>query len=169
MLEKIVIPKRLLIDIRDYRAIVADCEKALPNEACGLIAGYRLDGGESLVSGRIYPAVNEERSPTAYRVRPEDQLKVLLDIENEGMDPIGIYHSHPEGLACPSQTDIDQAFYPEAVYVIVGMRGGLAVKVYCLLNPKCFGDINRQRRFLSGVTESVAIEVEMVMIGSKEE
>ena len=40
-------------------------------------------------------------------------------IDQSGEDLIGIFHSHPQGLAVPSETDISQAYYPQATYVIL--------------------------------------------------
>ena len=33
---------------------------------------------------------------------------------------LGIYHSHPDGSPDPSPTDMEQAFYPECAYFIIG-------------------------------------------------
>ena len=38
-----------------------------------------------------------------------------------GIDLVSIYHSHPGGPAFPSATDVDLAYYPEAVYLIVSL------------------------------------------------
>ena len=35
---------------------------------------------------------------------------------------LGVYHSHPAGVAEPSPTDIDEAMYPEWAYVIIGLE-----------------------------------------------
>ena len=39
---------------------------------------------------------------------------------------MGIYHSHVASPAYPSRTDAEQAFWPDAVYVIVSLAGGEA-------------------------------------------
>ena len=47
-----------------------------------------------------------------------------MEIEDSGLELGAIYHSHPRTEPYPSQTDINLAFYPEAVYVIVGLGDG---------------------------------------------
>jgi proteasome lid subunit RPN8/RPN11 len=46
-----------------------------------------------------------------------------MDIDDAGHDLGAIYHSHTRSKPYPSQTDINLAFYPEALYVIVGLAG----------------------------------------------
>jgi proteasome lid subunit RPN8/RPN11 len=46
-----------------------------------------------------------------------------MAIEDSGLDLGAIYHSHTRTEPYPSQTDINLAFYPDAVYVIVGLAG----------------------------------------------
>jgi proteasome lid subunit RPN8/RPN11 len=40
-------------------------------------------------------------------------------MRSEGLQHLGIYHSHPKGENTPSLTDLQLAFYPDAAYVIV--------------------------------------------------
>jgi len=46
-----------------------------------------------------------------------------MAIEDAGLDLGAIYHSHTRSEPYPSQTDINLAFYPESLYVIVGLAG----------------------------------------------
>jgi proteasome lid subunit RPN8/RPN11 len=46
-----------------------------------------------------------------------------MQIDDEGLDLGAIYHSHTRSAPYPSQTDINLAFYPDALYVIVGVAG----------------------------------------------
>ncbi len=55
---------------------------------------------------------------------PQEQFKRFNEIDNMGLDLVGIYHSHPTGLPYPSLIDISEAFYPEVVYLIWGMSDG---------------------------------------------
>jgi proteasome lid subunit RPN8/RPN11 len=55
---------------------------------------------------------------------PKEQLDVFNYMDKKGLDLVGIYHSHPDGPDTPSDTDIDEAFYPEAVYLIWSRSSG---------------------------------------------
>lgn len=83
-----------------------------PEEACGLVAGTST---EALA---VIPMINTLHSPWRYRMHPADQLRVFNDIDRQGWELLAIYHSHPLGPAFPSETDIAEAYYPEAVYLI---------------------------------------------------
>jgi [CysO sulfur-carrier protein]-S-L-cysteine hydrolase len=100
-------------DIRD--AMIAHAEAALPNESCGLLAGR--DGRAE----RFYPMRNADDSPVTYRLDPTEQLHAFNQIEADGLDLIGIFHSHTHTEAYPSETDRRQAFYPEAHYLLLSL------------------------------------------------
>jgi proteasome lid subunit RPN8/RPN11 len=97
--------------------IVAHARAGLPNEACGIIAG--VDGRAE----RFFPAQPDEPSPYYYRIESRDQIRIMNAIEDAGLDMLGIYHSHTSSPAYPSRTDAEQAFWPDAVYVIVSLAG----------------------------------------------
>jgi proteasome lid subunit RPN8/RPN11 len=95
--------------------IVAHARAGMPNEACGILAG--LDGRAE----RFFPAESDEPSPYYYRIESRDQIRIMNEIDDAGLDLIGIYHSHTSSPAFPSRTDAEQAFWPDAVYVIVSL------------------------------------------------
>jgi proteasome lid subunit RPN8/RPN11 len=97
--------------------IVAHARAGLPNEACGILAG--VDGRVE----RFFPAESDEPSPYYYRIESRDQIRIMNEIDDAGLDLIGIYHSHTSSPAFPSRTDAEQAFWPDAVYVIVSLAG----------------------------------------------
>jgi proteasome lid subunit RPN8/RPN11 len=43
-------------------------------------------------------------------------------IEDAGEELVAIYHSHTKSAAYPSQTDVNLAGWPDAVYVIVSLE-----------------------------------------------
>lgn len=59
-----------------------------------------------------------------YRIDPREQLAAFRSMDAAGEDLVGIYHSHPASVPYPSPTDRAEAFYPDAVYVLVSLRGG---------------------------------------------
>jgi proteasome lid subunit RPN8/RPN11 len=101
-------------------AIVRQALDEHPNEACGLLAGHSRNG--TAEATRVFPMTNAERSPVIYRMEPAQQLKVFNEIDREGLELVAIYHSHTRSPAYPSSTDVNLAYYPEAVYLIVSLR-----------------------------------------------
>jgi [CysO sulfur-carrier protein]-S-L-cysteine hydrolase len=101
-----------------YDEIIAHAEAEAPNECCGMIAS---SDGKAV---QVYPAVNAAASPLRYEIDGAEQYRIQMAIEDSGLDLGAIYHSHTRSEPKPSQTDINLAFYPDALYVIVGLAGG---------------------------------------------
>ena len=96
--------------------LIAHALEDAPNECCGLIASR---DGEAV---KVYRARNAAASPLRYERDGMEQYRLQTEIEDEGLDLGAIYHSHTRSDPVPSQTDINLAFYPESVYVIVGVK-----------------------------------------------
>ena len=71
----------------------------------------------------IYRADNAAASPLRYEIDGAEQYRIQMAIDDAGLDLGAIYHSHTRSAPYPSQTDINLAFYPEALYIIVGVAG----------------------------------------------
>src|SRR5450755_3913776 len=101
-----------------YDQMVAHARADAPNECCGMIASR---DGEAVT---VYPAENAAASPLRYEIDGAEQYRIQMAIDNEGLDLGAIYHSHTRSAPYPSQTDINLAFYPDALCVIVGLADG---------------------------------------------
>lgn len=64
-----------------------------------------------------------ERPRYRYTIDPSDQMEAFRTIDEEGLELVGFYHSHPRGPRRPSETDTDQASWSGYVYVIVSLDG----------------------------------------------
>jgi len=84
-------------------------------ECCGLLAGV---GG---VISKIFPAKNALASPTAYDVAPQELFQLFRRMREEGLEHLGIYHSHPSSENVPSPRDIELAAYPNEAYFIISL------------------------------------------------
>jgi proteasome lid subunit RPN8/RPN11 len=45
-------------------------------------------------------------------------------MRSEGLDHMGIYHSHPASENAPSPRDIEQSYYPHEAYFIISPEPG---------------------------------------------
>ena len=97
--------------------VIAHARADAPNECCGMIAS---SNGEAVA---VHRARNAAASPFRYEMDGMEQYRIQTAIEDAGHELGAIYHSHTRSAPEPSQTDINLAFYPEAVYVIVGLKG----------------------------------------------
>jgi proteasome lid subunit RPN8/RPN11 len=98
-----------------YDQLVAHARSEAPNECCGMVAS---ENGRAV---RVHPAENAAASPLRYEIEGREQLRIMTAIEDDGLDLGAIYHSHTRTAPEPSQTDINLALYPDALYVIVGL------------------------------------------------
>ncbi len=97
--------------------IVAHAREEAPDECCGMVASR---DGQAV---KVYRATNAAHSPLRYELDGAEQYKIQMEIDDAGLELGAIYHSHTRTEPYPSQTDINLAFYPDALYVIVGLAG----------------------------------------------
>jgi proteasome lid subunit RPN8/RPN11 len=110
--------------------MLAHARDEAPNECCGLLVGRRGDV-ESAVRAR-----NLEPGPTRYLIDPRDHFEAMKAARPRGLQVIGAYHSHPDGPAAPSASDIAEASGgSDFLYVIVSLPSG-GVTAYFLKSGK---------------------------------
>ena len=118
---QIAIPRALLTEIE------AHAHAEAPRECCGL-----LGGRDAQVAAR-YPLPNQSPNPEReYFAAPEDLFIAMRRMRERREELLAIYHSHPRGPAYPSATDLETAFYPEAVYLIVALTPHLEIRGFRL-------------------------------------
>jgi proteasome lid subunit RPN8/RPN11 len=96
--------------------LIAHARSDAPYEVCGLLAGR--DGAVTA----HYRIPNAARSMTFYNMDPKALLTAMNEMDENEWDLSGIYHSHTHTEAYPSSTDVELAFYAEAVYLIVSLQ-----------------------------------------------
>jgi proteasome lid subunit RPN8/RPN11 len=100
----------------------AHAREASPAECCGLV------GGAESAAQSIYRLRNVAREPfVSYEAAPEDLFDAQRQMRARGEQLLAIYHSHPRsGDPVPSETDVRLAYYPSAIYFIIGLEGEAA-------------------------------------------
>ncbi len=107
----------LTLNSNQRQQIFAYARRAVPAECCGLIGG----DGERATS--LYPMRNmAANADSAYEAAPEDLFAAQRQMRERGEQLLAIYHSHPRATQPqPSETDVRLAYYPQAIYFIVGL------------------------------------------------
>ena len=111
---------RLRLDDAPIVEINAQARAEYPHEACGLLIGREADGRtlvERIVSCRNLAV---DRLADRYVLDPDDFLAADEAARKEGLDIVGIWHTHPDHPARPSETDLEAA-WPEYCYLIVSV------------------------------------------------
>jgi proteasome lid subunit RPN8/RPN11 len=100
--------------------IFANAHEADPAECCGLIGGTADGAAKSIYSLRNVAA----DKIVAYEAAPEELFAAQRQMRERGEELLAIYHSHPRSAEpAPSETDVRLAYYPLAVYFIIGLAG----------------------------------------------
>jgi [CysO sulfur-carrier protein]-S-L-cysteine hydrolase len=111
MTEPVRIPRAVL------NAILREAQRVPGEEVCGLVSG-NCHGLQ-----RCYPAANVAADRTRrFEVDAQSQIDTFRDMRERGEELAAIYHSHPDGPALPSSTDIAECQYPDVLYLIVSLR-----------------------------------------------
>lgn len=94
----------------------AHARACAPGECCGLL------GGDAGGARSAYPLRNVARRPeVAYEAAPEELFDAQRRMRALGETLSAVYHSHPRSADPePSAVDVRLAFYPSAVYFIIG-------------------------------------------------
>lgn len=104
------------LSAQDLDRVMFHALAGAPDEVVGILCG---NDGEV---ARVVPGRNVAREPRIrYELDPEQQLAIMTEMEDRGEEMVGIYHSHPFSPAYPSRTDLELAFYPDSVYLIVSL------------------------------------------------
>jgi proteasome lid subunit RPN8/RPN11 len=95
----------------------AHAREQQPAECCGLV------GGSGERAHAIYRLRNVARDPqVGYEAAPEELFAAQRIMRERGEELLGIYHSHPRSHEpVPSDTDVRLAYYPSAIYFIIGL------------------------------------------------
>ena len=103
------------IGAKVLQAIAAHAWGEVPNECCGLLVG----GGGAIVEA--VPARNVLAHPSRYQIDPQDHIATNRRLRGTDRTVVGAYHSHPRSPAVPSPRDVEEAHYPEFVWLIVSL------------------------------------------------
>lgn len=110
------IQSNILLNARHANEIILHAQTKPDEEVCGLIGA--IDGRVK----NIYRVENVANDPAEnFLMAPEDQIKTMREMRNKKEALWGIYHSHPNTPARPSEKDLEMAAYPDTYYLIVSL------------------------------------------------
>ncbi len=99
-----------------YAEMIGNAYDGYPLEACGLLVGK---GAEV---HRFVACTNEAASARVYTIPGKELLRAERAAEDDGLEIIGVFHSHTHSEPYPSPTDVAQAPDPSWFYVIVSLK-----------------------------------------------
>jgi proteasome lid subunit RPN8/RPN11 len=114
---------RLIFEERALKAMHQWLVKFYPEEACGFLLGH--ESGDLRTITDAWPATNvsAENRKRRFVVDPIDYLRAEKKASAEELSLLGIYHSHPDHPAIPSEHDLVAA-HPYFSYTIISVLNG---------------------------------------------
>lgn len=99
-----------------HAAIINHALREAPRECCGIIAG------RNGVPMQLYETRNVAAGNRLYEIDPAQLIDLeFRELPAQGSEIVAIYHSHPASPAYPSATDVELAFWPDAVFLICSL------------------------------------------------
>ena len=122
-----------------YAEMIGNAYDGYPLEACGLLVG------KGFKVHRFVGCTNEAASARVYSIPGKELLRAEMAAEGEGLEIIGVFHSHTHSEPYPSPTEVAQAPDPGWFYVIVSLKREAP-------EPRCY-------RIIDGTITEVTISV----------
>lgn len=119
------------------RQLEAWARASYPREGCGLLLGRSLPVGGEVHGVRLARNLNTERAQDRYELDPEDFLAADREARDLGLEILGVWHTHPDHPAVPSETD-RAAAWPGWSYLILAVE---AEGVVALRSWRLAGDV----------------------------
>ncbi len=135
-IKQIAIPKKIVQNLLHH------AQQTPEREICGLISS------QNETPYRSYPIKNTADNPKSFfNMDAQQHIQAMAKMRANDEQLFAIYHSHPSAPAIPSSTDIEQANYPDALYIIISLntKGILELRGYHIKDaqyievPLCLG------------------------------
>ena len=140
-------PVRVQIPRKLYDAMLAQAFAEFPNECVGLLAAkldnpdvwIRVERRYALVNALASPVeylagwvvpggvlaqlINAQASSVEYLSSDTSMLAAHVDMRENGLDIVAVYHSHPTTEPIPSRKDLERNYSPDVVNFILSLKG----------------------------------------------
>ena len=117
------ISKSVFFDMKEH------LERCLPEEGCGLICGQENR------AYKVFKLENIKHSSTEFMCDPIELINTFEVIDNNIIDLLGVYHSHPNGLEVPSKQDLDEHLY-ECAFLLIWSKNDHTWELNCFIREK---------------------------------
>jgi proteasome lid subunit RPN8/RPN11 len=138
-----------------YDSISTWAEKAYPHEGCGLLIGRFSGSGKEVVRltslTNLNRVINQKAATTKtsedirfstlpkdrrvgegrreFAMDPAEINRETLAAEKEGLDVVGVIHTHPDHPPRPSSVDASQPFLAQWSNIIVSVQKGKTIEM----------------------------------------
>ena len=93
----------IVLTQKEKDKLIAHAIKQRPNESCAMLLGKKIDDAWNVKE--VFLTQNIDKSQTNFTISPEELLKGYQFAEKMHLELVGVFHSHPNSDATPSDTD----------------------------------------------------------------
>ncbi len=118
--------------------ILHHAQSSPEREVCGLI------GARDGIPHSCHPVANAAATPQVrFQLDPAGQIQAMRQIRENGEELFAIFHSHPAAPAEPSPTDLAEAVYPDALYLVISLdtKGVLEMRGFRIGEDKSVAEV----------------------------
>ena len=113
----------VLIASDQIEAIKTHATSTYPEECCGFLLG--VDSALRTIHRTLSASnANAESRRNRYNIDPMDFIRADEEARKSNLNLVGIYHSHPDAPARPSQFDLEHA-WPWYTYIVLSVQNGV--------------------------------------------
>jgi proteasome lid subunit RPN8/RPN11 len=121
----------LSAEVRDL--ILHLAEASAPDECCGMLLGRASLPGQpaTVVSAAAAQNLEAGHSQRRFRIAPAAVAQASQVARAQGLELLGFFHSHPRGIAAPSEEDIAEASaWPGYYHIIAAPTDAQPLRAY---------------------------------------
>jgi proteasome lid subunit RPN8/RPN11 len=100
---RITLQKAIILSQKQIEILTKHARNSIPNESCAILFG-KMDDDQFAIKD-VFLTKNMENSPVNFTISNDELIKGYQEAEKRKLDVVGIFHSHPDSEAYPSQTD----------------------------------------------------------------
>ena len=90
---RVILAKYILVDESQRKKLSDHAKNYLPNESCAILLG--ITNGEKITLKKSVIVENADASPVEFSIKPDQLFSTYANAEKDGLEVIGIFHSHP--------------------------------------------------------------------------
>jgi proteasome lid subunit RPN8/RPN11 len=110
----------IIIEPQAKQLMTADAVKTFPDECCGFLFGIEKRDERLITDILIVNNVKEGDKKRRFEISPKDYMKAEQYAEKNNLQLLGVFHSHPNHPAVPSEHD-RAAAQPWFSYIIISV------------------------------------------------
>ena len=113
----------LHIDPKAMEEMIKDAERTFPDECCGFLFGKEEEDKRFISAVTVVDNSKEGDKRRRFEISARDYLKAESFADENDLTLLGVYHSHPNSPAIPSEHDRISA-QPYFSYIIISAFDG---------------------------------------------